>query len=222
MVYYTKAGEGIPVRGPIRTRGGYEGGTIMSITMNGVGYTPAVQTVSATRYAQTETAVENAETQSDKKQVDSYEAGADKVSYKPNAELVDQLKADLEQQKTRFLTTVKDMLSKQGITVAEGEGIWKQIASGKFQVDDETRAAAQDAISEDGYWGVKQTSERFIKYAKALTGGDPAKAEAMREAFRKGYEEAEKAWGGSLPELSQKTYDATMKLFDEWAQEADA
>ena len=41
----------------------------------------------------------------------------------------------------------------------------------------------------------------------------------MREAFRKGYEEAEKAWGGSLPELSQKTYDATMKLFDDWANE---
>ena len=199
----------------------------MSVSMNGVGYNPAVRTASATQYAQKANAVESAEAQeaqTEKKQVDAYETAEkqEQVSYKPNTELVNQLKADLEQQKARFLTTVKDMLSKQGITVAEGDGIWKQIASGNFQVDDETRAAAQQSISEDGYWGVTQTSERFIKYAKALTGGDPAKAEEMREAFKKGYEEAEKAWGGALPELSQKTYDATMKLFDDWANEANA
>ena len=196
----------------------------MSVSMNGVGYTPTVQTAQATQTAQTvrtENAVaENAEAaKAEKKQVDAYEPRKEKVSYQLDADTVKQMKADLEQQQSRFLTSVKDMLTKQGVKVAEGDGIWKQIAQGKFEVDDETRAAAKDAISEDGYWGVKQTSERFIKYAKALTGGDPAKAEAMREAFQKGYKEAEKAWGGSLPELSQKTYDATMKLFDDWANE---
>ena len=38
----------------------------------------------------------------------------------------------------------------------------------------------------------------------------------MRDAFIKGYNAAADAWGGALPEISQKTYDATMKLFDEW------
>jgi len=195
----------------------------MSVSMNGVGYTPTVQTAQTVRTENA--AAENAEAASEAKQTDAYEAGTthatskNKIAYKMDEDAVNQLKADLEQQQSRFLTSVKDMLSKQGVKIAEGEGIWKQIAQGKFEVDDETRAAAQEAISEDGYWGVKQTSERFIKYAKALTGGDPAKAEAMREAFRKGYKEAEKAWGGSLPELSQKTYDATMKLFDDWANE---
>ncbi|MBQ9492423.1 MAG: hypothetical protein IJR54_01645 [Oscillibacter sp.] len=190
----------------------------MSVNMNGVGYAPAVRTVQPVRQ---ETPAETAEAKVEQKQVDSYEPGSDKVSYKPDAELVNQLKADLEQQKSRFLTSVKDMLTKQGIQVAQGEGIWKQIAGGNFEVDGETQAAAKEAIADGGYWSAEKTSERFIKYAKALTGGDPAKAEAMREAFRKGYKEAEKAWGGQLPELAQKTYDATMKLFDEWAQEAD-
>ena len=197
----------------------------MSISMNGVGYSPTVQTAQAAQYARQGAAVTenaNAEEKSEKKQVDTYEPSADKVSYKMDADTVNQLKADLEQQKSRFLTSVKDMLTKQGVKVAEGDGIWKQIAEGKFKADDETAAAAKEATADDGYWGVQQTSERFIKYAKALTGGDPAKAEAMREAFKKGYEEAEKAWGGSLPELSQKTYDATMKLFDDWANEANA
>ena len=206
----------------------------MSMELNGAGYSPATRAATSAYYAKQEAvaetpeALENAnvskaaEEKSDKKQVDTYEPGTDKVSYQMDEATVNQLKADLEQQKSRFLTSVKDMLTKQGVQVAEGDGIWKQIAEGKFKVDDETRAAAKEATSEDGYWGVKQTSERFIKYAKALTGGDPAKAEAMREAFKKGYEEAEKAWGGSLPELSQKTYDATMKLFDDWANEAEA
>ncbi|MBR4210901.1 MAG: hypothetical protein IKR84_00725 [Oscillibacter sp.] len=190
----------------------------MSISMNGVGYAPTVQTAQAAR--QNPAAAGNAEAKSgQKQQVDAYEPRNEKVSYQMDTETVNQLKADLEQQKSRFLTSVKDMLTKQGVKVAEGDGIWKQIAQGKFQVDDETRDAAKAATAEDGYWGVQQTSERFIKYAKALTGGDPAKAEAMREAFQKGYKEAEKAWGGSLPELSQKTYDATMKLFDDWANE---
>ena len=193
----------------------------MSISMNGVGYTPTTQAIQAAQTARTDTPAESTEAKSEQKQqVDTYEPSSGRVSYQMDTETVNQLKADLAQQQSRFLTSVKEMLGKQGVKVAEGEGIWKQIAQGKFQVDDETRAAAQDAISEDGYWGVKQTSERFIKYAKALTGGDPAKAEAMREAFQKGYKEAEKAWGGSLPELSQKTYDATMKLFDDWANEA--
>ncbi|MBQ6986030.1 MAG: hypothetical protein IJR48_01535 [Oscillibacter sp.] len=194
----------------------------MSISMNGVGYTPTTQAIQAAQTARQNAApAESAEAKSEQKQqVDTYEPSSGRVSYQMDTETVNQLKADLEQQKSRFLTSVKEMLGKQGVKVAEGDGIWKQIAQGKFQVDDETRAAAKDAISEDGYWGVKQTSERFIKYAKALTGGDPAKAEAMREAFQKGYKEAEKAWGGSLPELSQKTYDATMKLFDDWANEA--
>ena len=191
----------------------------MSISLNGIGSGTQIQTA---QYARNEAAVtENGEEASEKKQVDTFEKGADKVSYKMDADTVNQLKADLETQKSRFLTTVKDMLTKQGVKVAEGDGIWKQIAEGKFKADPETIAAAKKDTAEDGYWGVKQTSERFIKYAKALTGGDPAKAEAMRDAFVKGYKEAEKAWGGQLPELSQKTYDATMKLFDEWAQEGE-
>ena len=42
----------------------------------------------------------------------------------------------------------------------------------------------------------------------------------MRNAFKKGYEQAEKTWGGKLPEISQKTYDAVMEGFDKLAKEA--
>ena len=48
-------------------------------------------------------------------------------------------------------------------------------------------------------------------------GGDPSKVEEMREAFKKGYEQAEKTWGGELPEISKQTYEAVMKKFDDLA-----
>ena len=40
----------------------------------------------------------------------------------------------------------------------------------------------------------------------------------MRSAFEKGYKQAEKTWGGKLPDISQKTYDAVMKKFDDLTQ----
>ena len=90
-------------------------------------------------------------------------------------------------------------------------------------MDAATKAQAQADIAEDGYWGVEQTSSRIVDFAVALTGGDPDKVEEMREAFKKGFKQAEKTWGGELPEISQKTYDAVMKKFDKLAgiEEAD-
>ena len=42
----------------------------------------------------------------------------------------------------------------------------------------------------------------------------------MREAFKKGYKQAEKTWGGELPEISKQTYDAVMAGFDKMAEDA--
>ena len=109
------------------------------------------------------------------------------------------------------------MMMGQADSYGKANDIWSFLRSGNFTVDPATKLQAQEDISEDGYWGVKQTSERILDFANALTGGDPDKIESMREAFKKGYEQAEKTWGGELPEISKKTYDAVMKGFDEMA-----
>ena len=147
-----------------------------------------------------------------KQEPDSYTSGVNR-GYKTDTELVNQLKADMEANQQRFLNTVKEMLGQQGIEVS-GEGIWKTIAKGDYKVDPEIQAEARRNISEDGYWGVEQTSDRIVKYAVALTGGDPDKLDSMVEAFEKGFKEAEKAWGGQLPDISQRTRDAVYEKFD--------
>lgn len=111
-------------------------------------------------------------------------------------------------------------MTKQGQTYNNANDMWRFLASGKFEVDEATKLQAQKDIAEDGYWGVNQTSDRIIDFAKALTGGDPSKIEEMRDAFKKGYKQAEKTWGGELPEISKQTYDAVMEKFDKMAEEA--
>ena len=40
------------------------------------------------------------------------------------------------------------------------------------------------------------------------------KLEEMKAAFEKGFKEAEKTWGGELPEICQRTYDKVFEKFD--------
>ena len=145
---------------------------------------------------------------------------ASKKTYKTDTNLVAKLKADADARNAQFKSLVEQMLTKQGKTFNNANDIWKVLASGDFTVDPATKAQAQADIAEDGYWGVSQTSQRILDFATALTGGDPDKIEDMRAAFKKGYEQAEKTWGGSLPEISQKTYDAVMEKFDKLAADA--
>lgn len=143
-----------------------------------------------------------------------------KKTYTQNSALVAKMKADQEEHQKQLQSIVEQMLSKQGQTFNSANGIWSILAGGNLEVDEATKLQAQKDIAEDGYWGVKQTSERILDFANALTGGDPDKIEDMREAFKKGYEQAEKTWGGELPEISKQTYDAVMSGFDKMAEDA--
>ncbi len=143
-----------------------------------------------------------------------------KKTYTPDTNLVNRLKADAENRASQLRSLVEQMMGKQANTYGNANDIWSFLRSGNFTVDPATKAQAQADIAEDGYWGVNQTSDRIIQFANALTGGDPDKIESMREAFKKGYAQAEKTWGGSLPEISQKTYDAVMEKFDKLAADA--
>ena len=144
-----------------------------------------------------------------------------KTTYKQNTAMIDKLKADAEARTAQLRSLVEKMFTKQGQTLGTADDMWKFLASGDFEVDPAVKAQAQEDISEDGYWGVEQTSERILSFAKALTGGDPDLIDEMQEAFEKGFEEATKSWGKELPEISQKTYDAVMEKFEAWRNEAN-
>jgi hypothetical protein len=44
----------------------------------------------------------------------------------------------------------------------------------------------------------------------------------LQRAVERGFEAAERQWGGQLPEISQQTRDAVMNGFDQWQQAGSA
>ena len=138
-----------------------------------------------------------------------------------NAALVAQLKADSEKRSAQMQSLVTQMFKKQGIAIGTADDMWKVLASGNFTADADTIAQAKKDISEDGYWGVSQTSERIFSFAQALAGDDKEKMQSMVEAFKKGFSEATKSWGKSLPSISNDTYDAVIDKFNNWFDNQD-
>ena len=136
------------------------------------------------------------------------------ANHKIDFETLDRLKADAEERTAQLRGLVEKLLLKQGGTFENAQGLANLYR--KLEVDEETRAQAQEDISEDGYWGVEQTSDRIVSFAKALAGDNLELAQQMLEAVKEGFKQASEEWGEDLPEISNKTMDATFKKLDEW------
>jgi len=117
-------------------------------------------------------------------------------------------------------STLREMI----VNILEEQGIATRIASGDNLIDfrDLTPEKARELISEDGYFGVEQTSDRIVQFAISLSGNDPKRLEEIKAAINKGFQMAAKALGGTLPDISMKTYDAVMDKLNAWAEGLDA
>lgn len=109
---------------------------------------------------------------------------------------------------------VLNMLKEQGINVKIADG------DNKIDLSKITKQDAQNLIAKDGYFGVDQTSDRIVNFAIGIAGGDPSKIDAIKSGVDNGYQEALKAFGGTLPDISHDTYDAVMKKLDAWVKTA--
>lgn len=182
-----------------------------------------------------EAAGENAASQSKGKNLlDTSKAdkfGVTKLSEADRAELVSQLKDEQEAIQAKFLQKMtsgtfgeqfRQWSAANSHLTQDGDGIWKFIASGNYTVDAETKAAAQEAISEGGYYSVENTSQRIFDFVAAIAGDDVQLMQKLQSSVLDGYNEAQKAWGGELPEISAKTLDATNKLFEDYYKQHGA
>ena len=140
----------------------------------------------------------------------------DKKIYKRDTATLEKLMADSDKRSKQMRDLVEKMLLKQGQTITDATDIYALLREGKVEVDPKTSAQAKEDIAEDGYWGVSQTSDRLVSFAIALSGGDTSKADEMIAAVQKGFEEATKAWGDELPQISKDTLEATNKKLEAW------
>ncbi len=71
-------------------------------------------------------------------------------------------------------------------------------------------------VEEGGIYSAENLSDTLVNFAKSISGGDVSKAEMLLDAAKKGFEIAERMWGGELPEISQRTYDLMVEKFEAW------
>lgn len=133
---------------------------------------------------------------------------------------IERLKAEADERFAQLKGIVEKMLLKQGSAFDSSMSladIYRNLA-----VDPATAEQAQKDIAEDGYWGVEQTSDRILDFAKALAGEDSELAKGMLDAIKEGFKQAEEAWGEKLPDISQKTLDASLKKVQDWVDSLES
>lgn len=186
--------------------------------VNNTSYASAANTTTAAKASEQEAAKEKTESKQQQSGV-VYEKSSSTVNtdyVKKNSALISKLKADSDARVSQLRGIVEQMMKKQGAAIGNADSMWRFLAGGNFTVSAEVAAQAQADIADDGYWGVEQTSDRILDFAKALSGSNPDKADELLEAFKKGFSQATKSWGNTLPDISQRTYDAVIKKFDAW------
>ena len=78
---------------------------------------------------------------------------------------------------------------------------------------------AADLIGEEGFYGIKNTAQRLSGFVINGGGDDLEKVKAGREGIARGFKEAEKLWGGTLPDISYKTLERALQQIDARIQE---
>ena len=146
----------------------------------------------------------------------SSEVSKSQTSSKVDQATIQKLKQEADERMSALRELVEKVIMKQSNVAGNATDIFSVLRSGDFTVSEEVKTKAQQEISEDGYWGVKQTSDRLASFAIALCGNDKSKADGMIAAFKKGYEAAAKTWGGELPDICKQTYDAFLDKMDQW------
>lgn len=73
---------------------------------------------------------------------------------------------------------------------------------------------AAKLVSEDGFFGITQTSERIANFVINGAAGDEDMLRAGRTGMLEGFKMAEEMWGGELPDISQQTMQKAVEMVD--------
>lgn len=125
---------------------------------------------------------------------------------------IDDLKKISERSYEHLKQMIQDMITKQGKTTS------LLGSNSMVTIDAATRAEASKLVDTDGPLGVEAVSDNIVNFAKAISGGDKDKLDTLKAAINKGFQAAQKTLG-SLPPISQQTYDRIMEKLDTWENE---
>ncbi|MGE4319290.1 MAG: hypothetical protein AB7E96_10370 [Deferribacterales bacterium] len=165
-----------------------------------------------------------------------------------SASVIHEDKADISDSETKALTDeamsraeayiqesvnrLRERISQhtQNVMKGQSETVMAEIRSYSLSVKitlqsettiENTDSGMQSLISEDGYFGVKKTSQRIFDFVSSMAGNNPEKLAEAKEAVQDGFDKAKGALGGDLPQISNDTYDAVMEKIDSYIDYLD-
>lgn len=74
-------------------------------------------------------------------------------------------------------------------------------------------------LGEDGFFGMNNTASRIADFVIQGAGDDLEKLQKGFEGVKRGFEEAQKMWGGKLPQISQDTMKQTLEKISKHIEE---
>lgn len=135
-----------------------------------------------------------------------------KVSLSMNAQIIlfSMNAQQLQEDNTTAQKDIMDFLS--GKTLSDGSSLADIGYEGK-PITQLSQSEAKDLVSEDGFFGITQTSDRIANFALSFSD-DPDIIRQALEGVKQGFEKAESMWGGNLPDISYQTRDRTLELIN--------
>ena len=152
---------------------------------------------------------------------DTINESAVKVSISMNAQFIlfsmnsSSLNKDNTLTQAGLTTNEKDVLDFLSANETDGGMSLKNIGYEGKPITELTQDEAKELVSEDGFFGITQTSDRVSNFVFSFAKDDLELLQKGRDGIVQGFEDAKKLFGGELPEISYKTQERTLALIDE-------
>lgn len=111
---------------------------------------------------------------------------------------------------TLNLTTQTKLAEFKGFNFKGGESFSSELPF----LSNLTPESSRGLIEDDGYYGVAKTSKRIADFVLKGAGDDLERLNQGRKGILAGFKDAEKAWGGKLPDISYATIKEAVKSID--------
>jgi len=138
----------------------------------------------------------------------------EKISKDEAEEIRAQISENARSMMISSTTTQASVSNQQELTNEDFKSFLNDIGYEGKSIAELSQDEASELVSEDGFFGVTQTSERIANFVINGSGGDESMMRAGREGMLQGFKEAEAMWGGELPEISQKTMQKALEMVD--------
>lgn len=139
----------------------------------------------------------------------------EKASENTDVTSVDSLLQQQEDRKLKLLEMIRDTITKQA-------GKFNGLGNLNININISIEISPVEGttgLENDDEWGIDAVADRIMSMAESFVGEDSSMFATIKQAVLDGFADAEKKWGGELPQICQDTMKEIENRFDKWEKE---